>query len=137
MAYLDSPAYRSHLRKNPPKLSPPKPASNSGVNSKSRVPQPKSGSAVTTKASTSTGGGETRTEAESAVEFKGDEEEAFSEADIPDEDGDQDGNQDERGLDEDEDARGEDDDEDGPGNTGDDEEMQVDDEDAGGASPSP
>ena len=92
---------------------------------------------MTTKVSASTGGGETRTEAESAVESKGDEEEAFSEADIPDEDGDQDGNQDERGLDEDEDARGEDDDEDGPGNTGDDEEMQVDDEDAGGASPSP
>lgn len=131
--------YRSHLKKNPPKPNAPKPASSTGANSKARVPQPKSGFAVATKGQASSGGGETRTEAESGASPKGDEEAAFSETDIPDEDGDQDGNQDELGLDEDEDAGGEDEDEEenDVGNIGNNEEMQVDDEDAGDASQSP
>lgn len=77
-------------------------------------------------------------EAESGAEPKGDEEDVFSEADIPDEGGGQDGNQAEQGLDEDEDededAGGED--EDDLGNTDNGEEMQVDDEDPGDASQS-
>jgi hypothetical protein len=109
------PAYRSHLKKNPPKPNAPKPASSTGANNKSRVPQPKSGAAVVTKGPASTGGGETRLEAESGAEPKGDEEAAFSEADIPDEDGDEDGNQDEQGLDE-EDAGGEEEEEEDDGN---------------------
>ena len=133
------PAYRSHLKKNPPKPNASKPASSTGANNKSRAPQPKSGSAVANKGPTSTGGGETRMEAESGAEPKGDEETAFSEADILDEDGDEDGNQDEQGLDEEEDAgdEEEEDEENVAGNTGNDEEMQVHDEDAGNASQSP
>lgn len=135
-------AYRSHVKKNPPKPNAAKPALNSSANGKARVPQPKSGTAVATKGPASAGGGETRVEAESGIEPKG-EEEAFSEADILDEEGDQDGNQDEQDLDEDEDAGGEgegedeDEDENDPGNTGNDEEMQVDDEDARSTSQSP
>ena len=72
-------------------------------------------------------------EAESGTEPKG-EEEVFSEADIPDEGGDQDGNHDEQDLDEDEDAGSEEEEEEeeenDPGHIGNDEEMQVDDEDA-------
>jgi len=134
------PAYRSNLKKNPLKSNSAKPASNSSANNKTRVPQPKSGAAVTTKGPASTSGGQTRAEAEGSAEPKGDDdEEAFSEADIADEDGEQDGNQDEQGLDEDEDedAGDEDEDEDEPGNTVNDEEMQLDGEDAGDASQSP
>jgi len=132
--------YRSNLKKNPLKSNSAKPASNSSANNKTRVPQPKSGAAVTTKGPASTSGGQTRAEAEGSAEPKGDDdEEAFSEADIADEDGEQDGNQDEQGLDEDEDedAGDEDEDEDEPGNTVNDEEMQLDGEDAGDASQSP
>ena len=136
------PAYRSHLKKNPPKPNAPKPVSSTGANSKSRAPQPKSGSAVVTKGPASTGGGETRIEAESGAEPKGDEEAAFSEADIPDEYGDQDGNQGEQGLDgedagDEEEEEEEEEEENVVGNIGDDEEMQVDDEEAGNASQSP
>jgi hypothetical protein len=134
------PAYRSHLKKNPPKPNAPKPASSTGANNKSRAPQPKSGAAVVTKGPASTGGGETRLEAESGAEPKGDDEAAFSEADIPDENGDEDGNQDEQGLDEEDagDEEGEEEDDgNAVGNIGNDEEMQVDDEDDGDASQSP
>lgn len=133
-------AYRSHMKKNPSKPNALKPASGSGANNKSRVPQPKSGPAVVTKGLTSTGGGETRLETQSGAEPKGDEEAAFSEADIADEEDDQDGNQDQQGVheDEDEDAGGEEEEEENDvGDTGDDEEMQVDIEDTGDASQSP
>ncbi len=136
------PAYRSRLKKNPSKSNAPKPGSGTGANSKTRVPQPKSGSAVVTKGPASTGGGETRVEG--VAEPKGDEEAAFSEADIPDEEGDQGGNQDEQGLheDDDEDAGGEEEEEEEEeendiGSTGNDEDMQVDVEDTGNASQSP
>ena len=121
------------MKKNPSKPHALKPASGSGANNKSRVPQPKSSSAVVTKGLAGAGGGETRLEAQSGAEPKGDEEAAFSEADIADEEDDQDGNQDQQGVHEDE-AGGEEEEEEEEendvGDTGNDEEMQVDVEDA-------
>ena len=101
------PAYRSQSKKNPPKPNAAKSASNSGANSKARAPQSKSGSVGTIKGPASTGGGETRMEVESGAEPKGEEEEAFSEADVPDEDSNEDGDQD---VDEDEGVDGEEED---------------------------